>query len=174
MICRLLGVPREDELLFRAWSDGLVAAADPGPEDESTETCKAGDQARMEVGGYLVNLAEQRRGDPGDDMLSAFSGPAAHPPLSESARPGMAGRPRRGGPVRVRPAAGSADRIAAGHPFERGGRALRVHHDPGIAPVWSDASVEPVLGMSVPVDDDTLVRRWYVHRVRFDSAGVSR
>lgn len=58
--------------------------------------------------------------------------------------------------------------------FARGGRALRVHLDPVIAPVWSDASIEPVLGVSVPVDDDTLVRRWYVHRVRFDSAGTSR
>ncbi|MER6081926.1 cytochrome P450 [Streptomyces sp. NPDC001833] len=72
VICRLLGVPREDEPLFRAWSDALVAAADVRPEDESTEADKAGDQARMEMGGYLVNLAEQRRGHPGDDMLSAF------------------------------------------------------------------------------------------------------
>ncbi|MET9086978.1 cytochrome P450 [Streptomyces sp. NPDC004237] len=72
VICRLLGVPREDEPLFRAWSDALVAAADVRPEDDSAEEDKAGDQARMEMGGYLVNLAEQRRGDPGDDMLSAF------------------------------------------------------------------------------------------------------
>ncbi|MFB0614997.1 cytochrome P450 [Streptomyces sp. AGS-58] len=72
VICRLLGVPREDEPLFRAWSDALVTAADVRPGDDSTETDKAGDQPRMEMGGYLVNLAEQRRGDPGDDMLSAF------------------------------------------------------------------------------------------------------
>lgn len=58
--------------------------------------------------------------------------------------------------------------------FERGSRALRVHLDPAIMPVWSDDTIEPVLGMSVPVDDDTLVRRWYVHRVRFDSAGTTR
>ncbi|MFF7755908.1 cytochrome P450 [Streptomyces sp. NPDC007971] len=72
VICRLLGVPREDEPLFRAWSDALVAAADVRPEGDSAEEDKAGDQARTEMGGYLVNLAEQRRGDPGDDMLSAF------------------------------------------------------------------------------------------------------
>ncbi|MFI5972751.1 cytochrome P450 [Streptomyces sp. NPDC051452] len=72
VICRLLGVPREDEPLFRAWSDALVAAADVRPEADTTETDKAGDQARIEMGGYLVNLAEQRRGRPGDDMLSAF------------------------------------------------------------------------------------------------------
>ncbi|NEA67480.1 hypothetical protein [Streptomyces sp. SID12488] len=58
--------------------------------------------------------------------------------------------------------------------FERGGRALRVHLDPAIAPVWSDDVIEPVLGMSVPVDDDVLVRRWYVQRVRFDSVGTTR
>ncbi|MEU8034309.1 cytochrome P450 [Streptomyces sp. NPDC049099] len=72
VICRLLGVPREDEPLFRAWSDALVAAADVRPGADTTETDKAGDQARMEMGGYLLNLAEQRRGKPTDDMLSAF------------------------------------------------------------------------------------------------------
>ncbi|MFH8476473.1 cytochrome P450 [Streptomyces sp. NPDC018000] len=71
VICRLLGVPHEDEPLFRAWSDALVAAADVRP-GQDTETLKAGDQARIEMGGYLVNLAEQRRGSPDDDMLSAF------------------------------------------------------------------------------------------------------
>ncbi|WP_424862569.1 cytochrome P450 [Streptomyces sp. MMS24-I29] len=72
VICRLLGVPHEDELLFRAWSDALVTAADVRPGQDTTEADKAGDQARIEMGGYLVGLAEQRRGSPGDDMLSAF------------------------------------------------------------------------------------------------------
>ncbi|MGX4694027.1 cytochrome P450 [Streptomyces sp. JNUCC 63] len=72
VICRLLGVPREDEPLFRAWSDALVTAADVRPDADATETGKAGDQARIEMGGYLVNLAEQRRDNPSDDMLSAL------------------------------------------------------------------------------------------------------
>ncbi|MBL1110340.1 cytochrome P450 [Streptomyces sp. 5-8] len=72
VICRLLGVPREDEPLFRAWSDALVTAADVRAGDESTETRKAGEQAQLEMGGYLVNLAERRRGAPADDLLSAF------------------------------------------------------------------------------------------------------
>ncbi|MFG3659423.1 cytochrome P450 [Streptomyces sp. NPDC047706] len=73
VICRLLGVPNEDEPLFRAWSDALVAAADVRPGEDTTETDKAGDQARVELGGYLMNLAERRRGTPGADMLSAFA-----------------------------------------------------------------------------------------------------
>ncbi|MFE7045183.1 cytochrome P450 [Streptomyces atratus] len=72
VICRLLGVPREDEPLFREWSDALVASADVRPEEDSTERDRAGDQARIEMGRYLVDLAEQRRGHPSDDMLSAF------------------------------------------------------------------------------------------------------
>ncbi|MGW3661187.1 cytochrome P450 [Streptomyces sp. NPDC005151] len=72
VISRLLGVPREDEPLFRAWSDAVVASADVRPDEDSTERDQAGNQARIEMGRYLVDLAEQRRGHPTDDMLSAF------------------------------------------------------------------------------------------------------
>ncbi|MEV0117645.1 hypothetical protein AB0H77_31130 [Streptomyces sp. NPDC050844] len=51
--------------------------------------------------------------------------------------------------------------------------ALRVHLDRAVAPVW-DEDGEPVLGMMVPVDHDTLIRRWYVHRIRLDSVGTVR
>lgn len=73
VICRLLGVPQEDEPLFRQWSDAIVASADLRPEDpDSAERDRAGKQARAEMGRYLVDLAERRRGEPGDGMLSAF------------------------------------------------------------------------------------------------------
>ncbi|MGW2082132.1 zinc finger domain-containing protein [Streptomyces sp. NPDC001939] len=55
--------------------------------------------------------------------------------------------------------------------WRRGG--LRVHLDQAVTPQW-DADTEPVLGVSVPVDRDTLIRRWYVHRVRLDSEGTAR
>ncbi|MCP2313987.1 hypothetical protein [Kitasatospora paracochleata] len=53
-------------------------------------------------------------------------------------------------------------------------RGLRLHLDGAVEPVWDDEAVEPVLGMSSLVDDETLVRRWYVHRVRFESVGTAR
>ncbi len=56
--------------------------------------------------------------------------------------------------------------------FQRG--ALRVHLDQAVEPVWDEDGTEPVLGMSVPVDRDTLIRRWYVHRIRLDSEGTAR
>ncbi|WP_285530308.1 zinc finger domain-containing protein [Streptomyces lavendulae] len=52
-------------------------------------------------------------------------------------------------------------------------RKLRVHLDQEVAPDW-DAEHEPVLGVSVPVDSDTLIDRWYVHRIRLDSEGTAR
>ncbi|MEV7969199.1 cytochrome P450 [Sphaerisporangium sp. NPDC088356] len=72
VICRLLGVPREDEPRFREWSDAIVASADVSTENDTTERDRAGRQARADMGRYLVDLAEQRRGNPSDDMLSAF------------------------------------------------------------------------------------------------------
>ena len=36
-----------------------------------------------------------------------------------------------------------------------------------VAPVRDEGS-EPVLGVSVPVDRDTLIDRWYVHRIRLE------
>ncbi|BBC34558.1 uncharacterized protein SGFS_058520 [Streptomyces graminofaciens] len=46
-------------------------------------------------------------------------------------------------------------------------RGLRVHLDGAVAPVRDEGS-EPVLGVSVPVDRDTLIDRWYVHRIRLE------
>ncbi|MFJ9968593.1 zinc finger domain-containing protein [Streptomyces avermitilis] len=53
-------------------------------------------------------------------------------------------------------------------------RGLRVHLDPAVEPVWDEDGREPVLGLSVRVDRDTLIGRWYVHRIRLDNEGTSR
>ncbi|WP_255345669.1 zinc finger domain-containing protein [Streptomyces chartreusis] len=52
--------------------------------------------------------------------------------------------------------------------------ALRVHLDQAVPPAWDQEGHEPVLGVSVPVDRDTLIDRWYVHRIRLDSVGTAR
>ncbi|MCL7378691.1 cytochrome P450 [Streptomyces sp. 35G-GA-8] len=72
VICRLLGVPREDEPLFRTWSDAIIASADVRAEKDAGPPEETGPKARAEMGGYLLDLAGQRRGHPTDDMLSAF------------------------------------------------------------------------------------------------------
>ncbi|MER6291148.1 zinc finger domain-containing protein [Streptomyces sviceus] len=51
---------------------------------------------------------------------------------------------------------------------------LRVHLNQAVAPSWDQDGHEPVLGVSVPVDRDILIDRWYVHRIRLDSEGTAR
>ncbi|WP_327380677.1 hypothetical protein [Streptomyces sp. NBC_01207] len=40
--------------------------------------------------------------------------------------------------------------------------------------MWDEDGREPVPGVSVPVDRDTLIDRWCIHRIRLDSVGTSR
>ncbi|WP_431950687.1 cytochrome P450 [Actinacidiphila sp. bgisy167] len=72
VICRLLGVPQEDEPMFRGWSDAIVGGLDLDPDEDPTERTRAATEARRAMGLYLGGLAEGRRGKPSDDLLSAF------------------------------------------------------------------------------------------------------
>ncbi len=63
VICELLGVPATDQDSFRAWSNTLVAGI------------HARDQlpgAFRSMVGYIRDLIEVKRADPGDDLLSAL------------------------------------------------------------------------------------------------------
>lgn len=78
MICQLLGVPREDEARFHVWADTLAASLDPDPDSDPAERQRKTHDSRMELGMYLAGLIEQRRKDPGEDMLSQLA--AGHGP----------------------------------------------------------------------------------------------
>ncbi|MFJ6635056.1 cytochrome P450 [Streptomyces sp. NPDC091376] len=73
VICRLLGVPREDESRFHTWADTLAASLDPMPGEDPTERNKVAQKARTELGMYLAGLIEERRKNPQDDMLSELA-----------------------------------------------------------------------------------------------------
>ncbi|MFG2821585.1 cytochrome P450 [Kitasatospora sp. NPDC048365] len=70
VICRLLGIPREDEAKFHGWADTVVSSLDPQHGQDTTERDRAAQDARMQLGMYLNGLIEDRRKSPGDDMLS--------------------------------------------------------------------------------------------------------
>ena len=68
LIAELLGVPTEDRDRFRVWSDEVVKALGDG----SFEDAKAGLAAMEEFGAYIDTIAEQRRVEPRDDLLSGL------------------------------------------------------------------------------------------------------
>jgi cytochrome P450 len=74
VICRLLGVPREDEPRFRAWSEAIIGGVDPTPGTDPAERVSAARAARVAMGQYLADLADSRRGKimPDGGMLAAF------------------------------------------------------------------------------------------------------
>jgi cytochrome P450 len=74
VICRLLGVPIEDEPEFSRASALLAQSLDPfisfagDPPENFDERMRAGYWLRE----YLAELIERRRGEPGDDLMSAL------------------------------------------------------------------------------------------------------
>ncbi|MEU8776784.1 cytochrome P450 [Streptomyces sp. NPDC048606] len=74
VICRLLGVPREDEPRFHTWAEAVAASLDPDPDaPDPTERLRASHDARTALGGYLADLIEERRRHPREDMLSRLA-----------------------------------------------------------------------------------------------------
>ncbi|MEU8691200.1 cytochrome P450 [Streptomyces sp. NPDC048665] len=69
-ICKVLGVPREDEPRFHGWADALASALDPQAGEEGQEK---GQRARQDLGGYLAGLIESKRRHPGPGILSALA-----------------------------------------------------------------------------------------------------
>ncbi|MBV1852950.1 cytochrome P450 [Catellatospora tritici] len=68
VICELLGVPPEDEPRFSAWVEPIVDSIAQLTPDRLAKR----DAALRELGMYLFGLAQQRRQNPGPDMLSGF------------------------------------------------------------------------------------------------------
>ncbi|MEU2831409.1 cytochrome P450 [Streptomyces lavendulae] len=73
VICRLLGVPPEDEARFHVWADTLAASLDPDPDADPKERERRTHDSRMELGMYLSGLIEERRKNPTGDMLSELA-----------------------------------------------------------------------------------------------------
>ncbi|WP_405669238.1 cytochrome P450 [Streptomyces sp. NBC_00055] len=73
VICGLLGVPRDDVPRIRAWTNTIIAGFDFSHGEDPEQRRQSAMQARDEMAHYLGDLAEERRGHPSGDMLSALA-----------------------------------------------------------------------------------------------------
>ncbi|GAA4836174.1 cytochrome P450 [Saccharopolyspora rosea] len=71
VICRLLGVPVEDEPRFHVWADTIVEGVGPTGA-VSGEARAERERAFAELGAYLGELADARCDLPGEDLMSAL------------------------------------------------------------------------------------------------------
>jgi cytochrome P450 len=69
VICRILGVPLEDEPKFHVWASLLVESL-AGQTDEQR---RQRDQAFNDLNQYMAGLVERHREHPGDDLLSRMA-----------------------------------------------------------------------------------------------------
>ncbi|WP_329329816.1 cytochrome P450 [Streptomyces mirabilis] len=70
-ICKVLGVPREDEPRFHVWADALASSLDPHSGDDGGP--EKAQRARQDLGAYLADLIEAKRRHPGPGILSALA-----------------------------------------------------------------------------------------------------
>jgi cytochrome P450 len=64
VICEMLGVPRQDQDQFRAWSDGLIGSSEREPDELIA--------AFTAMAGYFAGLIEVKRARPADDLMTAL------------------------------------------------------------------------------------------------------
>jgi cytochrome P450 family 142 subfamily A polypeptide 1 len=67
LIAEMIGIRREDRERFHQWSDAMIGAQ--GNLDKPEVTAAAG-KAALEYYGYLVDIIEDRRQNPKDDLIS--------------------------------------------------------------------------------------------------------
>ncbi len=72
-IAELMGVPQEDRRKLFDWSNRMIGADDPEFQKD-TEGMEAAGDAAAELFGYAHTLAELRRDDPRDDIISRLLG----------------------------------------------------------------------------------------------------
>jgi cytochrome P450 len=85
VICRLLGVPREDEARFQALSSAVIEADDPSTAGFA-ERQRRRAKAVAALGQYFAELIDARHGKTGDDLISGLlsgDGPDAPMPREE-------------------------------------------------------------------------------------------
>ncbi|WP_435364651.1 cytochrome P450 [Haloarchaeobius sp. DYHT-AS-18] len=83
VIAELLGIPSEDRETFKRWSDSLVETPTERTEAAAREVEDRRQQTLDELREYFDDLIDQRKADPGDDLISkVVTAEIEHRPLS--------------------------------------------------------------------------------------------
>ncbi len=70
VIVDMLGLPREDHARFHAWYTSVIGFL--GNLTQDPEVTAAGLRTREELAAYMIPVIQQRRANPGDDLLSTL------------------------------------------------------------------------------------------------------
>jgi len=68
VICKILGVPQEDEPQFHVWASALVESVAGQTEEQRRQR----EQATNNLNQYMAGLVERRSEQPGNDMISGL------------------------------------------------------------------------------------------------------
>ncbi|ADJ13511.1 cytochrome P450 [Halalkalicoccus jeotgali] len=71
VIAELLGVPVEDRDRFKEWSDAIVSSA--SDDEGGAEFAERQQEVQREMGFYFLQLIEERRENPRDDLISTIA-----------------------------------------------------------------------------------------------------
>jgi cytochrome P450 len=69
VIAEMLGIPAEDRMRFKSWSDEVVQMSNRG---RNLNPKQADQSAMMEMSAYFMQMIDQRRKQPGEDLISGL------------------------------------------------------------------------------------------------------
>jgi len=84
-ICEIAGAPAEDRFRIFEWSNVILSSEDP----DYVPTPDAFQNAVLELIRYAGELADRKRREPGDDLISALLGPDGELPLTDEEYEGL-------------------------------------------------------------------------------------
>ena len=73
VIAWLLGLPRSDWKLLFDWTNRTIGAGDPEYQQQGADSAATGRQAMIELFTYFAKLVEEKKKNPGDDLVSLFA-----------------------------------------------------------------------------------------------------
>ena len=162
IISELIGAPYEDADRFQEWSDDLALVAFGAGGEQRAERHVRAQASIQAMFAYFQDLLEQRRADPGDDMVSALlAGDGVHEPLTDAEITSMCALMLFAGHETTTTTITSAVKLLLEHPDQR----ALLEADPKLA----GKTVEEVLRVEGAIK---VLHRWALEDVDLPSGAI--